>query len=255
MGLKLSAKPVSFFELGISQLLQFGGKGAPSISLGGLLSEFAGFRSGDIFTTNFTNRETGFDLRFFLPFLRNAQTYLDVQLEDDSSNKLFMLRYLANYQAGLYLPDIGSEHRSSARFEYHRGSPYFYRHGTFSEGMTLNRRILGDELGPQAHGFYLSFSRSFSPKLEITSDWQFEIRDADTLTQHENANGVRDRLVSSVSLPTERRLLSRLQATYELNPRTRLFFEVAYEHTFHFNFSDEDRDGGRLMVAAKWDLF
>lgn len=259
-GLKISAKPVSFFEIGFGQTLVLGGDGAPGpLSFTNIIQEiFASTftdRVGDINTINLSNRETGFDFRFFLPFLRNSQVYLDVQFEDDSSERLFMLTDLASYQAGVYIPRLDNTGRWDLRFDYRHGSPYFYRHSLFTTGMSLNGRLWGDELGPQADGAYVTLSYDYSPDLWLSGTFQLERRDGDLLAELKDADGSNRRVVATTPRPAEFRTLWKTTGVYRFQKPVSLSVELAYERISSFNFSSgDDRNGFLGRIGFRFDF-
>ena len=252
-GLKLSIKPVSFFEMGFSQLMVFGGDGAPGpLSVGNVVGEFFGRRGGGVDIINLTNRETGFDFRFFLPMLRNAQVYLDVQFEDDSSDRIFMLTELATYHAGIYLPRLGDSGDTSLRLEYRHGSPYFYKHSQFVTGMALNGRLLGDELGPHADGAYVTFSHEPSENLWLSYSFRFERRDGDFVTEVKDP---KRRVVTVTPQPAESRIGLSVKGIYNFKKPIALTLEFGYERIDSFNFSADDRNAFLGSVSVRYHLF
>ncbi len=255
-GFKVNLKPVSFFEVGLGQLVMMGGDGAPSLSFGRATSEFFGFRGNTLGAANVANRETGFDFRFYLPFLRNTQLYWDMQFEDVYQSKIFMFTELANHQAGLYIPRLNNEGTMALRLEYRHGSPYFYRHGTFTTGMALNGRLWGDELGPQADGAYVTFTHDPSERLRMTWNLRYERRDGDVLLELLDPDGGNRRLTVATPLPAEHRIGANIRGDYRVRPKIRLRLELGYERVLSFNFVKGDgRNGFLVGTSARFDLF
>lgn len=243
-GFKLSAKPVSFFEIGFSHLMVLGGDGAPGVSVGGVLEEFFIHRTGDR-TTNVTNHQVGLDARIFLPFMRNSQIYIDTVFEDARKTS-YVLAHLANYQAGFYIPRLDQTGTMSLRLEYRHGSPYYARNAPFITGMTLNRRILGDELGPQADGGYVDLSWDPSERLNFTWSLLFERRRGDVLA--ETADNLH--LVTITSAPAELRFSLVTRGVYDFNAKTSLTMALGYERTQKYNFVTGDNRNGFLASAG-----
>lgn len=255
-GFKLSFKPASFVELGFDQIVMLGGEGAPGpLNVGNVFQEFFGFRVGDANVTNLSNRQMGFDLRFFFPFLRNSQLYVDAQIEDLSSISYMMLN-TTNYQAGFYMPRLSNDGSTSLRLEYHHGSPYFARHAPFITGMALNRRILGDELGPQADGIYIKLYHEPSERLRMAFGFDYERRDGDILGQVFKSNGDRDRLVAITGVPAEHRIRPSFEGQYHFSDRILWKTDLQYQFTQNFNFVAKDTRSGFLMMSSvRFDLF
>ncbi|HSA59665.1 MAG TPA: capsule assembly Wzi family protein, partial [bacterium] len=258
-GFKVNLKPVSFFEVGLSQLVMMGGDGSPSLSFGRAVSEFFGFRGNTRGVENVANRETGFDFRFYLPFLRNTQLYWELQFEDVYHDRTFMITDLANHQAGIYIPRLNNEGTMALRLEYRHGSPYFYRHGTFRTGMALNGRLWGDELGPQADGAYVTFTHDPSERLRLTWNFRYERRDGDVLLELLDPDGGNRRLTVVTPAPAEHRIAAHIRGDYlvrPLNPKIRLRLELGYERILSFNFVQGDgRNGFLTGASARFDLF
>lgn len=255
-GAKFSIKPTSFLELGIDQLLMLGGDGAPGpLTPGNVLQEFFGMRVGDVNAVNLTNREMGFDMRLTFSGLRNSQLYLDAQIEDFSS-VLFMMLHTTSYQAGFYIPRLSNDGRFSLRLEYRHGSPYFSRHAPFTTGMALNRRILGDELGPQADGGYAQLYFDPNQNTSFKFGVAYERRDGDVLTQTFKPNGDRDTIVTSVPVPAEERIRWGVSVAHHLSKRVRLSSDFSHEFIHNYNFSSGDNKNGFLLGASvRFDLF
>lgn len=255
-GLKLSFKPVSYFEFGFSQLVMMGGDGAPDLSVKRALSEFFGYRGNTKNAPNFANRETGFDIRFYFPFLRNSQLYLDVQFEDTYQDISYIFKELANYQVGFFIPCLDASGTTSLRLEYRHGSPYFYRHGTFITGMALNELLLGDELGPQADGAYVDVVHDLSPDLQLTGRFRYERRDGDVLQELLDPDGNNRRVVVVTPEPAEQRIGFGVQGRYFINPKIWLTLDLGYERILSFNFvKGDDRNGVVGSANVRFFLF
>ena len=254
-GLKISVKPASFFEMGVDHIMVLGGNGAPGpISPGAAISEFFFVRSGNINTTNIVNHELGLDFRFFLPMLRNSQIYLDMQLEDrELGTPLFMFTDLMNYQTGFYIPRLTSDGNMDLRLEYRHGSPFFYRHGVFSTGMAMNRRMWGDELGPDGDGVYISFSDELSEKQLVKSSLRYERRSGDTLSQTENPDSTHRHLTLVTSGPTESRIGWDIGGSYKFRDSMHIGLNLGYERVSSFNFvSGNDRNDFLGTISLEW---
>lgn len=236
-GAKLNLRPLRFFELGIEQILVLGGEGGPGpLTVGNVISEFFGVRPGNINEVNLSNRAIGFDGRFLLPFLRNSQLYLELHFEDSESSPAFLFTNLASYQAGLYVPRLDLAGKKGLRLEYVHGSPFTYKHGSFDTGMALNRRLWGQELGPQGDGLYVTWTNMLSPDLLMSMSFHYERRDSDRLRQLQDPDNTNRRLEVVEASPEEHRIRLMAAASWSIKPWLRLEPELGYEYVENFNF-------------------
>ncbi len=251
-GIKISLKPASFFEIGFSQLMLLGGDGSPgSYSAGGVIREFFGGRSSG---RNRTNRQAGFDMRFFLPFLRNTQIYLDIQFEDDyytSLEKLkFQFGHLASYHTGIYFPRLDYDGRMSLRLEYLHGSPYFYRHAPYVTGMALNGKILGNEVGPDSDAAYVTFSYDYSRDLWFSFLLKYELRDGDDIQEFFAPNR---QIITVLDRPDESRFGISANVNCRIKKSWELLLEAGYEHVNSYNFiAGEIRENFLLRAGLRY---
>lgn len=255
VGAKLSLKPVSFFEIGAAQTVVMGGRGAPGpLTFGNIIQELIGARINPYSGTNLSNREMGFDFRFWLPFLRNTQVYLDMQIEDGSSQPSFLFTELTSYHAGIYVPRLWKDGNTDLRLEYRHGSPFFYKHGGFTTGMSLNGRIWGDELGPQSDGIYMSLSHARSEKLMLSSSFHYERRGGNILSQISNADT--RQVITITPMPAENRYLWKIKGDYAFNQTLNLALELGYERANSFNFTTGDNRNNFLgRLGLRFHLF
>lgn len=249
-GFKFSCRPSSSLEIGVSQALVWGGDGAPGpLTFGNIMREFFLTRPG---TTDLSNRELGFDFRYWFRFLRNSQLYLDIQFEDKEEKTLsFLFGDLASYHAGFYVPLLDRAGKMDLRLEYRHSSPFFYRHGAWVTGMALNRRIWGDELGPQADGAYATFSSDISRRTTLQTIFQYERRDSDLLTQAEDSRSRNRHLTTLDARPEETRWAVLIGTEYELKKNWHLKGKVGFERIYGFNFSPgDDRNHGLVQAGV-----
>ena len=186
VGYKWSLQPVSFFEFGLSLGTMSGGDGSPAASFGERVQDI--FPFGQVSGADqiqIGNKFAGFDLRFRIPPARGLELYLETLFDDyhdifDSSAKLKKtFVYDAGYIAGLYLPRVDSAGRVDLRLEYHRTGVRYYRHGQFSGGWTLNRFLMGDNLGPNAQGFYGTINWDLNSRNILSFNGAYEFRSND----------------------------------------------------------------------------
>jgi len=181
VGYKWSLQPVSFFEIGASLQVQSGGQGSPQASFGQ--------RVGDIFPIahfffgsqdQIGNKLGGVDFRFRIPPARGMEFYLEAIFDDThSQNSHAQFIDDAGYIGGLYFPRLNNAGQVDLRLEYHRTGLRYYEHSQFTSGMTLDKFFLGDDLGPNAQGAYLTSNWDVDSHNLLTFNAALESRSAD----------------------------------------------------------------------------
>lgn len=151
-GAKVSFKPTENIEWGINLGRQVGGPGVKN-GVGDILRGLVGGTSEDN-----SNSVAGIDLRFRIPWLRNAELYGEYSGEDSA---LFW-PIVESYLAGFYVPSLTADGRNDLRFEYFRGNQILYTNGTYPEGYLRYNLPIGDSQGGGAQEFFLRLSHWFS---------------------------------------------------------------------------------------------
>ena len=151
IGLKLALKPYSWFEYGFNFVRQQGGPGFTGATT--IQDEI--FGGG---TTNHNNSIAGLDLRFRIPWLRNAELYGEYAGEDSAS----FWPIVESYIAGIYVPCLTASCRDDLRFEFFWGNPMLYTDFKFPRGYTYDNMTPGDSQGGSAQDFFVRYSHSFS---------------------------------------------------------------------------------------------
>jgi hypothetical protein len=149
----ITFRTLPFLEWGIDHTVMFGGSGNDNYSP----TEFVGNLTG-LSTGNSSNYDTasrfGFFAKAYIPRLRNTQVYgeelaSDFFLPFGKSIDFKLPLKGPSYTAGIYVPQVTLDGRTTARFEYaltdkeystHQDSLYF----------TYNDGLMGSSLGPGA---------------------------------------------------------------------------------------------------------
>jgi hypothetical protein len=180
---KWSLQPLSFWELGFSNTVIAGGDGSPPGSFGDRVEELFPIPAiwrGHI--PEIGNKMGGFDMRFRIPPARGLELYFEAMFDD--VNKIERVQFVddASYIFGFYLPRVTDTGTVDLRMEYHQTGIRFYRHGQFLSGNTENQFILGDNLGPDAKGFYFVLNWEINPDNLLIFDAAYENRSNDLWT-------------------------------------------------------------------------
>ncbi|MCM2359091.1 MAG: capsule assembly Wzi family protein, partial [Geobacteraceae bacterium] len=160
IGMKLAVKPAPWFEIGGNFVRQEGGPGFTGSST---LRDTI-FGGG---TTNHNNTIAGIDLRFRIPWLRNAELYGEYAGEDSAA----FWPIVESYVAGFYIPRLTSAGADDLRFEFFYGSPMLYTDFKFPAGYTYNGMALGHSQGGSALEFFTRYSHWFSPRHNVALEY------------------------------------------------------------------------------------
>ena len=254
-GFKWSLQPVSFFELGFSNAVISGGEGAPPGSFGERVTDV--FPFVQLFTGSqkqIDNKMGGVDFRFRIPPARGVELYLEMIFDDTpgSSLKKFFVDDVG-YLGGIYVPRLSHTGSVDLRLEYHRTGIRYYRHHQFQSGWSLNRFILGDDLGPDAQGVYATVNWDLNRENLLTLDLAFEDRSNDIYISVSDP-GLH--FIKAKDNPDEFRVRAVGQWLYRLSDfPLNVTAQLGYERVHNFNFvQDADRNNFLGRVNLQFDL-
>lgn len=260
-GLKWSWRPMRYLELGLSETLIMGGEGAPRLSFWEPVTEMFPFHKWggrNIGAADLSNHAWGFfDMRITIPELRGVSIYYDGYVEDSiirafrlPGNILEQMGFIA----GLYLPRLTNSGNLGFRFEYHHVAPLAYRHGRWSSGYTLNRRPIGDALGPDGDGVYTTLYWRPAPVLIGRLDLAYEFYDSSAYRSEENAQGGLDRVLKVADGPIERRYRAVAGVEWLKMKRYGLRLSLGCERIQNLNFQ-VGRSVNNMLLEAGMRLY
>jgi hypothetical protein len=259
-GIKWSWKISRWFEFGLSHTITMGGDGAPGVKWWEPVAELMPFHKwggSNIGQTDVANNSWGFlDFRLTIPPLRSSVLYYDGYIEDSIVRAFRLPDNLLNQMAfivGLYVPRVTDKGDVGLRFEYHHTPPLAYRHGTWQSGYTLNRRVIGDAIGPDADAAYATLYWRPRPTLEGRLDIAFEDYDSSTYYTQSNASGGGDRILTLAAGPHERRYRAMAGLNWLGTGRYGLKFSAGYERIQNWNFA-VGRSINNVLVGAQLTL-
>lgn len=193
VGYTISMRPHRLLEVSLSALIQSGGDGAPQASFGERVADHLLFYDW-IFNRNpeflFSNKASSIALRLRIPGLRNTQIFAEQTIEDPALNFKRLLWQDAGWLAGVWVPRLDRAGVFDLRVEFHHGGVRLHRHGQFTSGRTLDRRILGMG-GPDTNSGFVEIaadnhSRRFSLELGVENRsadlWKALTRDDGSIT-------------------------------------------------------------------------
>ena len=180
-GLRINFKPHPLFEMGIATTFMFNGKGMPSFNFLELFNFFGGKSP-----TN-ANQLAAFDFRLQLPFLRDAQLYMEYGGDDsggwDPEHPTETVLKDNAWMLGIYFPRLTCDGRTDLRVEYtynaHRIDPttgMWYGHFVYRSGYTYNDKIMGHHMGPDAEDFFTRVTHYLTNNLQIGLDYDRMVR-------------------------------------------------------------------------------
>jgi hypothetical protein len=141
-------------ELGMMQLLQLGGEGAPSMGVWEFFAEH--FRRRDLSAgpMDSSNRRVSFDVAVQPGWLWGARLYYELAFEDTREEVLDAVRFDADHLVGLELAAIGPGRRHGVVVEAQRTGVRSHEHSVRTTGFTNAGRVGGSPLGPDARSLF-----------------------------------------------------------------------------------------------------
>lgn len=185
-GWQASIQPWSRFELGVAVLAQTGGNGGPKatffervVDLVPVIDALAP-QHADL---QISNKLAGGNLRLRFPELSNLDFYYELQIDDFDGRRLrSSLVDDAGHLLGARLPIITSRGQLAFRAEWHNTALRQYAHSQFRSGVTYREQLIGNPLGPNATGSYLTGTWLPSPATSVELSLADESRDPSMYT-------------------------------------------------------------------------
>jgi hypothetical protein len=172
-GWRMLIKPTTWFEIGVLEATQFGGETVPGLRGEDILKMLTFQRIGEE-DAGRANQLLAFDWRFTLPFLRFTQIYTEIGFEDRGDMGVL---------AGLYVPRLTTDGRTTFRFEWMRNTIHidriagvWYAHGTFTSGFTFDGMVLGHASGGENQEFFWRLTRNLTTQAILGLDAAYRWR-------------------------------------------------------------------------------
>ena len=161
LGMKLSFLPNPFVEFGLNMGRQLGGPEVDNSFRAYLKGIFGGTSSDN------TNNVGGIEVRFRLPFLRNAEIYGEFVGEDSAG----FWPTAESYLTGIFLPRLSRDGADDLRFEFFWGNPILYTNSTFPQGYIYKGMPLGHSQGGATTDYLLRYRHWFSARQRVILDY------------------------------------------------------------------------------------
>ncbi|MEP6762938.1 MAG: capsule assembly Wzi family protein [Gemmatimonadaceae bacterium] len=249
---KLSSRLNSFLELGVAMMVQQGGSGAPTANFVDHFFDFFPIRNDTRDNPpQFSNKIGGFDARVRIPMLHSAQVYVENSFDDIDPHRLQHAFWEdGGHIVGISVAQVGASGALSATAEYHHTGLRFYRHALYTSGVTFNRTLLGDPLGPEGDGANarLRFDRGGRQSWQL--DAAIERRDGDVWkTEQEGARANNFHFVLVESKPEEWRRRVQVQWSWNVKTLQRLTLQGGIENVRNFVFVNNANRANSLVSA------
>ena len=151
-GHAITFRTLPFLEWGVEHTIMFGGSGNNDYSPLGFLGRVTGLATGNSAQSN-TNTRFGVFAKAYVHRLRDTQVYGEVLSEDffnAGGISGFKLPFKGpSYTAGIFVPRLTLDGRTTARFEYALTDKEYSIHND-SLYWTYNNALMGSSLGPGA---------------------------------------------------------------------------------------------------------
>jgi hypothetical protein len=156
VGYKGSVAPTPSVEIGLSVFNFSGGRGAPTASVLKHVTNVFLFPVIPLKGFQFSNVMAGLEVSYRPQGTSGAQWYWELNLDDFDVRRLKSVVWTddAANVFGVVLPRVDADGRWSVGGEFHHTGTRFGRHQQFLSGAAVDRRLLGEPLGPDADGGY-----------------------------------------------------------------------------------------------------
>ncbi|HSH76406.1 MAG TPA: capsule assembly Wzi family protein, partial [Longimicrobiales bacterium] len=172
--LRLSSRPNRFVELGVSVLNIQGGEGSPDATFGRRLRD-ALFPWSDAGVVQISDKVAGADVAISLPPLR-TRLYANVITTDDRGRFQQPAGGLwedAVWLVGSRVMGVGPGGRFDAHVQWRHAGARAHTHHQFTSGVTLDGRVIGDALGPNAAGVSGGVDwTGAASRISVTGSWE-----------------------------------------------------------------------------------
>ncbi len=183
VGEKVTFKPTSNLELGISATALFGGSGVPATTHSLLRAMFSTGNGLPGTSSDPGDRRGGFDFAYRVPGMRDWLTFYADAFTDDEPNPWFAWNKSA-LTSGLYLARVPGIPKLSLRAEGVYSDPpgggttiehgFFYINSRYKSGYTNDRNLIGSWIGREGQGAQAWTTYWLNPKSKIELNFRHQ---------------------------------------------------------------------------------
>jgi hypothetical protein len=183
-GLRLNIKPLPMFEMGISRVVMFGGKGRDMPGFSDYITMFLANQENKSDPSKNNNQIASLDFSIRIPHVdrlvpisRSISIYGELGGEDEAGG----LFSGTGYVAGILLEDIFLKEGTTLRIEYannHVGNNpnLWYNHHIYRTGYTYKNSVIGHHMGSDAQDTFIRGASYLDNNLLIGIDLDIEKR-------------------------------------------------------------------------------
>ncbi|MFO1463711.1 MAG: capsule assembly Wzi family protein [bacterium] len=235
---KNSNRGSKYLEIGFSQTILMGGDGAPHLGFGDSIAEF--FGAGGENARESSDRNFDFEVIGTIPQWRGMNVYAELHFEDFDKDFSVLFGDDLSFLGGVYLPRLNDSGTLDLRVEYRRLGKRYARHQAFSDGVTENKFLIGDPLGPDAWGISAEVNYDLGRDTLLGAGLRFARRSGDIYLASENDDGIGDGTLR-IDRPIETRFRATAGLRHRFNPRVvaRLGLGIEQVHNFNFRANDD----------------
>lgn len=228
-------------KLGVIQLLQLGGEGAPEIGFWDFVAEHVRRRDSTAGATDSSNRRFGGDVSVQVPSLANARFYYQLIFEDIRKARFIdAVRYDADHL-------LGVEIDNRLTVEWQQTGVRSQEHAQRTTGFTNAGFAVGSPLGPDAKSFFVGCRSNIAPvsiapwlELAALSSDRYEFIPYGPINRIQGG-------------PTEMRYRAGSDASVTLGAHVTLEIGAFFERVTTFRFvPGSDRNNAGLSATLTW---
>ena len=251
---RLSNRPGRTVELALVYVNLQGGDGAPDGTLGErAIDVFLPFLGGVI---ELSDKVAGIDVLVTVPSIR-THFFMNFVATDLRANRDQALRAFwqdAIWAFGARAYGLGSQGRLDVWADAKSTGPLPHTHHQYTSGLTLDGRVLGDPLGPNARGVSVGFAWTASAwKAEASVAQERWSADEWTLAGAFEGDPRPWVWTKTAEFPSEVRRRLTLEWRREPEPgRIALGVRAAYERAANFAFTGRNRNNFAVRVRVHW---
>lgn len=251
---RLSNRPGRTVELALVYVNLQGGDGAPDGTLGErAIDVFLPLLGGVI---EISDKVAGIDVLVTVPSIR-THFFMNFVATDLRANRDQALRAFwqdAIWAFGARAYGLGSQGRLDVWADAKSAGPLPHTHHQYTSGLTLDGRVLGDPLGPNARGVSVGFAWTASAwKAEASVAQERWSADEWTLAGAFEGDPRPWVWTKTAEFPSEVRRRLTLEWRREPEPgRIALGVRAAYERAANFAFTGRNRNNFAVRVRAHW---